>query len=332
MELNIKQKRLLELLSINCRFSNKDIGKTIGLSEDSVEYQIDKLINKEKLAKFNVQFYYLSLGYKQYHLWIKLDNKPVNYQKLSKIKGITSINSNFGKFDLQLILVAKSEKKLKELIKEIKKTISIKRHFLSEFKGAYKKFTNILPPLTINTKIPKNKKNFVYELNERVYAKPEKDFKIKIDNIDKKIIKELLKSPRASYQEISKNTGLNHETIRYRIRNYVKTRFINNFGLLHDFKKYNLYTTYFLFKLKRFNEKKLKDFLSRNQNVFYAARLDGEYNCIIYIVASDPHEIGEQYNKIIENLGNSIIESDLLFLDKVHKYIQFPEEELKEQH
>ena len=48
MTLKLKQKRILELLSINCRFSNKDIGKAIGLSEDAVDYQINKLINEDK--------------------------------------------------------------------------------------------------------------------------------------------------------------------------------------------------------------------------------------------------------------------------------------------
>jgi DNA-binding Lrp family transcriptional regulator len=328
MELNVKQKRLLELLSINCRFSNKDIGKTIGLSEDAVEYQINKLTNQEKIAKFNVQFNFFALGYKQYHLWVKLGNKEIDYDKLNDLNDVTSINSSYGKYDLQLIIISKTQKRLNEIIKKVMEIVGVKKYHLSEFKDFYKRFTNILPVFSLNTKTPTNRKNFVYDLKGRLYYLPDEEFSYKIDRIDKKIITSLLKSPRASYQEISKNTGLNHETVRYRIRNYVKTRLISNFGLIHDFKKYGLYTTYFLFKLKKFDEEELKDLLLRNDHVFYAAKLEGEYNCIIYVVASNPDEIGEQYDKIYSVLSSSIIESDLLFLKKLHKYVQFPEDEL----
>ena len=86
MKLNLKQKRLLELLSINCRFSHKDMGRIIGLSEDSIDYQINKLIKEEEIAKFNVQFNYFLLGYKQHHMWIKLKIQKIDYPKLNQIK------------------------------------------------------------------------------------------------------------------------------------------------------------------------------------------------------------------------------------------------------
>lgn len=324
MELNLRQKKILKLLAINCRFSNKDIGKAVKISEDSVAYQIDKLINKEKFGRFNVQFYYPMLGYGHYHVWIKLKNLDVNYEKLSKIKGITSINSSFGKFDLQLIVLTKTKKGLQSIIKQIKSVLSIKECKLSRFNSFYKRFTNILPPIDVNVPIPKNRKDYAYELSGRLYAQPEEGVKIKLDRKDRKIINQLLKNPRASYMQLSRKTGINHETIRYRIRNYVKTRFINNFGLLQDFKKYGLYTTYFLLNLNNLDEKKFKDFLAANNNVFYCAKLEGEYNCIAYLVSQNPHELGEHFSSLMRVLGASIRKIDLLFLDKVHKYVQFP--------
>lgn len=327
MKLNLKQKKILKLLSINCRFSNKDIGKAVKISEDSVAYQIDKLINKEKLGRFNVTFYYPLLGYHHYHIWIKLKNLNANYEKLSKISSVISINSSFGKFDLQLIILTKTKKQLNETIKEIKNSISIQTLQISKFNSFYKRFTNILPPIDVNVRLPKNKKDYIYKLSDRVYAHPDKGTKIKLDNKDRKIIKELLQNPRASYLEISRKTGINHETIRYRIKNYVEKKFINNFGLLHDFKKYNLYTNYFLLNLKKHDEKKFRDFLMMNENIFYCAKLEGGYNCIVYIVSSNPHELGENFSNLMNVLSKSVKKIDLLFLNKIHKYVQFPEGE-----
>jgi len=328
MKLNLKQKKILELVSINCRFSNKDVAKAVRLSEDAVEYQIDKLVNKEKLANFNVQFHYLMLGYDSYHMWVKLeDPEKVDYDALKDMKELVSINSSFGRFDLQLIVLSKTKKELNEIIKKIKKFVAVRNYKLAKFLDLYKRFSNILPPFSVHSPIPKNKKNFVYELSGRTYAKPlEGD--IKIDAVDRKIIKELIKNPRASFQEISRKTRLNHETIRYRIRNYVKKRFITNFGLLHDFGKYGLYTAYFLFELKGVDKKRFSSYLEDNENVFYSAELDGEYNCIVYVVSSDPKEMGAQFRGILGILGKSVKKSELLILEKVHKYIQFPEKEL----
>lgn len=329
MELNLRQKKILELLSINCRFTNKDVGKAVGLSEDSVSYQIDKLIENEKLALFNVQFNYHMLGYDSYHIWIKLKKKENNFSKLSKIRNLININSSYGKFDLQLLVLAKSQRELKNLIKQIRAVISIRDLRVAKFKDFYKRFTNVIPPINVKSKIPASKKNFVYKLNTKLYAETPIDQKIKLDAIDKKIIFYLLKYPRANYQSLAEATGLNHETIRYRIKKFVDQKFINNFGLIHDFKKYNLYTTYFLVNLKgKYFEKDFKNYLAMKPNIFYCAKLDGDYNCILYVVSENPNELGKVYEEIIEILDNSVESIDLLFLDKIYKYLQFPEKEL----
>jgi len=102
MKLNLKQKKILKLLSINCRFTNKDIAKSVGLSEDAVRYQIDKLIKEEKMGFFNTQFVHLNLGYSSYHHWIRLPKK-VSIDKIKEIPNVNSVNSSFGKFDYQIL-------------------------------------------------------------------------------------------------------------------------------------------------------------------------------------------------------------------------------------
>ncbi len=329
MKLNLRQKKILELLSINCRFTNKDIGKSVGLSEDSVAYQIDKLINQQELAKFNVQFNYHMLGYDSYHIWIKLKSKIDNFSNLSKIQNLIHINSSYGKFDIQLLVLAKSQRELKELLKKIRSVIPIKELKIAKFRGIYKRFTNIIPPINVKSKIPSNQKNFVYKLNTKLYAETPLDKKINLDYIDKKIIKAILQNPRTNYQELAEATRLNHETIRYRMKKFVDQKFINNFGLIHNFKKYNLYTNYFLINFKRKGfEKKFKEYLATNQRIFYCAKLEGDYDCIIYVLSENPTELGKTYDEIADILNNSVENIDLLFLDSIYKYIQFPEKEL----
>ena len=326
MKLNVRQKRILELLSINSRFTNKDIGKTIGLSEDAIDYQIKKLIKEEKFAEFSIQFDYRFLGYSHYHIFIRLNNLDFDISKLSEVKSITSINSSYGKFDLQLIVIAKDKSELDSSLKKIESILSIQNISIAEFDLFYKRFTNIISPISLHTKIPTNKKNRVYDLNERFHADARDIIEIKLDDIDKKIIKELVKNLRIKFSDLSIKTKLNHETIRYRINGYIKRKFIKNFGLLHNFRKYGLYSNYLLLKLRNIDIKKFEDYLQKNENIFYSAKLIGEYNCIVYITSKDPDEFGKKLKEIRNLLRDSIIDVDLLHLEKIYKYVQFPEE------
>ncbi len=328
MDLNLRQKKLLELLSINCRFTNKDIAKSLHCSEDAVEYQIKKLIDEEKLASFSVQFDYSLLGYTHYHLLIRVKDLDIKYESLFKIKEIISVNSSYGKYDLQLIALVKNKDELERVTTEIRKIIDIQDLSIAEFYSYIKRFTNILPPINVEVKIPTNRKNKIYVLNTKEYSFSEDRSPLKLDKIDKKIISLILKNSRIKFSELSEKTGINQETLRYRVHGYAQRKFIMNFGLLHDFQKYGLYTTQLLVNLKE-TSKELKEFLHKNSHVFYSARLIGAYNAVIYIVSKDPLELGEILKEIRRIIGDNLLSMDLIHLEKIHKYIQFPIQELE---
>jgi len=327
MDLNLRQKQLLELLSINCRFSNKDIAKSLHCSEDAVEYQIQKLITEEKRASFSVQFDYSLLGYTHYHLLIRVRDLNIKYPLLSKIKEIISINSSYGKYDLQLIVLVKNKAELEKVLAEVRTILDIQDIIIAEFHSYIKRFTNIIPPIEVNAKVPTNRKNKVYALNTKEYAYAEDRSLVILDATDKKIIKVLIQQPRIKFSELSEKTGINQETIRYRISGYVKRKFIMNFGLLHDFQKYHLYTTYLLLNLRDIS-KELQQFLQKNKHVFYAARLIGSYTAIIYVVSTNPLELAEKLKEIRTVIKEDLLNIDLLHMEKVHKYVQFPVQEL----
>ena len=100
-----------------------------------------------------------------------------------------------------------------------------------------------------------------------------------------------------------------------------------NFGLLHDFQKYGLYTTQLLVNLKDVS-KQLKEFLHKSSHVFYSARLIGAYSAVIYIVSKDPLELGEKLKEIRTIIGDDLLSIDLINMEKIHKYVQFPVQEL----
>lgn len=327
MDLNLRQKKILKLLSINCRFTNKDIAKSVGISEDSVAYQIDKLINEKKLGLFNVQFFFPMIDYDSYHVWLRLDEKAI--LELKKIDEIHSINKSNGKFDCQLLIFAKSFNQFKKILERIKNLVVVEELKYAKLIDNYKNFSNITPEIDVPVKIPQNKKKFEYSLNDVQYKKPNNYKKIKLDKIDKQIVKYLMENPRASFQKISQTTNINHETIRYRLKKFVKENFIMNFGLIRDFSKFNTYSNYFLLNINEENIKPFIQFINSSTNIFYCAKLEGDYNCIIYVASSNPLELGNINTSIRKTLGKALNEIDMLFFGEIIKYEQFPKEILK---
>ena len=221
----------------------------------------------------------------------------------------------------------KSKAELEKVMKDVRKILDIQDMTIAEFHSYIKRFTNIIPPINVDIKIPTNRKNKVYLLNTKEYSFSNNRSLITLDKTDKKIISFILKNPRIKFSEISEKTRINQETIRYRINRYVQRKFIMNFGLLHNFQKYGLYTTQLLVNMKDIS-KELKEFLNKNSHIFYAARLIGSYSAVIYIVSKDPLELGERLKEIRETLKDDLLNMDLIHLERIQKYIQFPMQEL----
>ncbi|MFA6088547.1 MAG: AsnC family transcriptional regulator [Candidatus Woesearchaeota archaeon] len=322
MDLSLKQKRILELLAQNCRFANKDVAKQVGLSEDAVQYQIQKLIEDEKLGLPYIQFDYEMLGYRQYHVWITLREVNCDLTQLMKLDNVININTSFGKFDLQIIFIEKTQDDFQKKLEKLYEMLPIKEVSTARAEDAYKSINNVIPDLYVGTKIPINKKNKMYSVIGSVPLQFRGKFEI--DDVDKKIIQELMKNPRGKYSEISKKTGINHETIRVRLNKYIESRFINHCSLLLNYKKFGLYTNYLLLKLNKIDELSFKEYLNRDNSIIYAAKLFGEYNCIFYLVTKDPYELGKKLKEIRTFLGDNIQKIDLLYLEEITKFVQFP--------
>ena len=73
-KINKKDRDILTILNNNCRESNTKIGKTVGLSRDSVAYRIKNLEKEEVIENYTIEINYEELGYVAYSCAIKLQN------------------------------------------------------------------------------------------------------------------------------------------------------------------------------------------------------------------------------------------------------------------
>jgi len=69
----------------------------------------------------------------------------------------------------------------------------------------------------------------------------------------------------------------------------------------------------------------LKKPFSKLQNIFYAGKMIGDYDMILYLNARNPQELNSSIELFKSEIESHIIHYDLLVQDKVHYWRQFTE-------
>jgi DNA-binding Lrp family transcriptional regulator len=326
--LTTTQKKILKLLAINSHYSNKDLSKSVGISEDAVRYQIIGLIKKQKLANFINNFHFKSLGYDHHHYLIRFkDITTVNIEQLMLIKEIFFINTSSGRYDIQLIISHTNDEELMDIKEYIDKILAgnIDDSLMLKYYYQYK-FTNIIPIYDVAVKLPINKKNPLYKLNKEDWRTIQK-IPSPITTFtagEKKTIQYLITDPQATYTLIGKKTSQSYETVRQQIIKLAKKGHLANFGIFPNFDKLNMYTNYILLNIDQINDEIFGKYIRTNPRIFYAAKLIGKYNVILYFVSEKPSELHDEIQKLRKLFPNKIVESEMLSFDKIHKSVQFP--------
>ena len=332
--LTLSQKKILKLLAINSWYSNKDIAKSIGISEDAVHYQINKLINEEKYAYFINNFHFKELGFDHHHYLIRFkDISEIPLEELTQIPEIFFMNTSSGEYDLQIIFCHRNDKEFINAKKKIDGLLhgKIANSIVLKFYVQYK-FTNFIPEYDIPLRLPKNQKNPLYKLdsedwhNTRIVPAPVAEF----TRGEIETIKMLLKNPRATYTEIGRKTNQSYETIRQQVRKFVEKKYLGNFGIFPNFNTFGYYANYVLLNIESIDDKKFMHYVQNNNKIFYTAKLIGKYDIILYFVSKHPDELNDEIRKLRNFFPNQIIDIEMLSFDKIHKSVQFPEVLLSE--
>lgn len=150
MNLDNKDRLLLEILQKNSRESLTNIAKAIKLSIDSTHKRIKKLYEKEIIVKFGIFIDPKALGYDLVaNIQIKLHN--ISEEELNKFisflkahKNVIELITTLGEYDITCVLIAKNteeleiisreiRQKFKDLIADWKSAINLKVHKFEEY-------------------------------------------------------------------------------------------------------------------------------------------------------------------------------------------------------
>lgn len=323
---NLTQKKILKLLAINSRFSNKDIAKSVGVSPDTVEYQIKLLTEKMKVCSLSTIFNSHALGYQEYHFLIRCkDISSMPIEELKNLPYVTFINTCYGGYDIQVIVQLADLNELNRCKNVILSLFqdNVQDYFLVHSQQYYT-YSNILPAFNVDVNVPTNQKNKIYSLNNLDYIRPTVK-SIHLDDLDKKIIYALINNSRETYLSMSKRFDVSRETIRYRIERFIDYDFISAFFIKPDYSGMGYYTNFLFVRFGSVDEKKLSNYFRTNPNIFFASRMVGNYNCIFYVLSKYPDELAKVLKEFRILFKDSILDLLLLHYDKVYKEVQFPE-------
>jgi len=146
----------------------------------------------------------------------------------------------------------------------------------------------------------------------------------KLDKKDKMILEVLDKNARASIAQISRKTGIQRDSVLYRIRKMQENKTIRFFHtvLNPSILGYEIYSfvNFVLHNLTPEREKKFLSFLKTHPNIIYVAKTTGKWDFSINIAAKTLKEFDEVLSQIRMGFSDVILEYDTASILQEYKY------------
>ncbi len=303
-------------MDLNCRTPLSQLAKKLKIGRNVVDYRI-KILEKEGIIQKYICSLNLGLlGFKTYKVHFKVrsvkEEKEFAKYILNHQLVINCVKEE-GAFDYSVSIAVKNIKELDEFLMNIK----------NNFKDLIKDYA---VSIIVYSKIFKLNKLFLEEKKElpkiEKYSGEEKE--IKIDEIDKKILRILAQEANISIVDLARRTKLSIDIVKYRLKRL--NDLINSFRVLINFNKLNYYTYVVMLRIRKAtkqDEEKLVAWCSMNKSVLYCSKRVGYHDFTINIAIKSIEELNnfisklrEEFSEVIDSY-ETVLSSDILKLNYV---------------
>jgi DNA-binding Lrp family transcriptional regulator len=226
VDIDLKDRKILYQLDLNCRQSNAQIGKKVGLSKQVVDYRIKKMEEDGVITGYWTAINTYKLGYYVFRIYINLIDvsakiKTEIIQYFVSNKDTWAVLTSKGPIDLNVILW-------------VKDVFEFNRYWVN----ALQKFGNYFSNSTISilTYLISCKKTYLLDgegtSSDRMFYQTSCEGKpILIDKLDYRILDDLALKARMSLLDLSKKINCSPQTVNYRIKNLMKKDIIQAFRI-----------------------------------------------------------------------------------------------------
>ena len=320
-KIDLKDRKILYELDLNCRQSNTQIGKKVGLKKDVVSYRVNRMQNEGVIKNYWTLIDTFKLGYDVFRAYInfqyvtsEIKDEIINY--FVNYKNSWVVMSKKTEIDLVVVIWVKDTY---EFYQFWDKTLDkyedyFSNYNISNYCGAivYKK-SFLLPELT--------------EKSDRIFCEQYVGGNaIEVDETDYKLLNEIAENARAPLIELGEKLGCSSQSVNYRIKNLIKSEIIRGFRVnlnlsnldLHHY-KVNIFLKDHKFKktiLKYLEEKPYTEYM--NLAIGYAD-LEPEF------VVKNVDELMKILEDINSKFSGSIKKQAFAITDKLHKLRCMPD-------
>jgi len=235
VDLDLKDRKILYELDLNCRQSNAQIGKKIGLSRKVVEYRIKRMEEEGVIRGYWTLINSFKLGYNSYRYFItyqnatqKIKNEMINF--LIQYKNTFTVYSSSGPFDLGVLIWIRDLKEFNNFWEEFNDTFGdyIHEKIYSVFLYAYcYRQTFLLPD--------------DYDISERKkFITMGPGQVIDIDKLDYDILNNIVLNARKPIVDLAEQLKCSSQAINYRIKTLIDKGVIQLFRVSIDYPKLGL--------------------------------------------------------------------------------------------
>ena len=316
IKIDLKDKKILQILSENARIPISELAKKVRLSRDTANYKIKRLEKLGAILKFFPEVDFKKLGYNLFKVFILLDetNKERQKELIARLKDhphTLSLMEYSDRWDLELFLIAKDLEEFSSIVSEISAEFS--DIILEKSKMAViDTYYSLLFPY-----------HFYKEVTQIKFTKKKEKQEYKPDEKDIKILHVLSTNCRLSTYEISKEVKLSADAVGLRIKKLLNSGIIKKFTILPNLSLlgYNWYT----FKMRvavldKKNEARFKTFISDHPYIIKAVKVLGMCDLLLYIISDGQEyfhktvkQIKKEFSDIIRDYGTFVAYREHMF-------------------
>lgn len=320
VKIDIKDRKILMQLDMDARMPLTELAKKIRLSRQVVEYRL-KRMQKEKIIHGAITvFDSVVLGFNWYRIILRL----LNISKEEKMEFIEYLRNHpyifwlgevGGNWDLVINFICKDNFQFNEIFEELK----------VKFKD-YVKDYEILIYIYVHDL---DRRYLLANTNERVifYHKMKFNPGLKIDNLDKDIIRNICNDAMIPNIDLGKKLKVTGNTIRNRIDSMIKKGVILGFRLFINPAALGYKSTMLFFQLNRADadkERTLYSYLKSIPNITFIVKHLGRWSIGIEVETKDELEFQEIFIGIRGKFSDIITDFETFPLFKDHIINYFP--------
>lgn len=315
-KIDLKDRKILYELDLNCRQSNAQIGKKVGLKRDVVAYRIKRMQDEGVINAFWTAINTFKLGFNVYRIYINFEYvvgsevKDEIIQHFSNYKNVWAVLTVQGPIDLDAVIWVSD---VYEFYKFWDKTLEKYEDYFAKYSVSFYIQTVDYKKSYLITDAEVETDRIMYVINSG--GKP-----IKIDEIDYKLLNELAVNARIPLIELAEKLKCSSQTVNYRIKNLLEKGIIKAFRVHIDYSKLGLQNFAVDVYLKKYKQKKaIINYIQKNPYFFCLNIAIGWADLGLEFAVEKTDKLFQIMDDIESKFPGTIKKHDIWLSKKVHK-------------